>query len=334
MITTRQSQLLKLIVEDYIKTAKPISSNSLCENLNCSSATIRNEMGALEEIGLLEKTHTSSGRIPSEKGYRYYVDNIMEPKELSGDDVLKLQQIFKNHSLVLSDAIKESMDIVSELTNYTAIVLGKSSKENRVNKVEVVPLEPTKLLAIVITDKGYVEHKTMILPETISTEEVRKTVELINKLIIGTPIDEVSSKLEFEVKPIIGKYVSQHEALYNAFYHAFADFAQESKMRLSGTSKIISLPEFADDAAKIQSIISKFEDKDFVSRIEYDNEDENGINIYIGSENEFDQNMTIVKTNYETDDGETGTIALVGPKRMEYDRVISLLEFIKKNIGA
>ncbi|MBS7020729.1 MAG: heat-inducible transcription repressor HrcA [Firmicutes bacterium] len=333
MITTRQSQLLKLIVEDYIKTAKPISSKSLCKQLNCSSATIRNEMGYLEEIGLLEKTHTSSGRIPSEKGYRYYVDHIMEPKELSGDDMLKLQQIFKNHSLVLSDAIKESMEIISELTNYTAIVLGKSSKENRVSKVEVVPLEPTKLLAIVITDKGHVEHRNMILPEQIQTEEVKKTVELINKLIIGTPIDEVSSKLEFEVKPIIGKYVSQHEALYNAFYNAFADFAQESKMQMAGTSKIISLPEFSSDAGKIQDIISKFEDRDFVSRIEKTTDDENDINIYIGSENEFDQNVTIVKTNYETDDGEEGTIALIGPKRMEYDRVIGLLDFIKKNIG-
>ncbi len=331
MLTSRQSKLLKLIVEDYIKTAKPISSKSLCKSLNCSSATIRNEMGYLEELGLLEKTHTSSGRIPSEKGYRYYVDHIMKPKELSGDDVLKLQQIFKNHSLVLSDAIKQSMEIVSELTNYTAIVLGKSSKDNRVSKVEVVPLEPTKLLAIVITDKGHVEHKAMMLPETISKEEVTKTVELINKLIVGTPIDEVSAKLEFEVKPIIGKYVTQHEALYNAFYNAFADFAQESKMQMAGASKFISLPEFSDDTEKIRDILSKFEDKDLIQNIEKNDED--GINIYIGSENEFDQNVTIIKTNYETDDGEEGTIALIGPKRMEYDRVIGLLDFIKKHIG-
>lgn len=225
-------------------------------------------MGYLEELGLLEKTHTSSGRIPSEKGYRHYVDHIMKPKELTGDDVLKLQQIFKNHSLVLSDAIKQSMEIVSELTNYTAIVLGKSSKDNRVSKVEVVPLEPTKLLAIVITDKGHVEHKTMILPETISKEEVTKTVELINKLIVGTPIDEVSAKLEFEVKPIIGKYVTQHEALYNAFYQAFSDFAQESKMQMAGASKFISLPEFSDDTEKIREILSKFEDKDLIQNIE------------------------------------------------------------------
>ena len=126
MIPERQSKLLKLIVEEYIKTAKPIGSSALCEELDCSSATIRNEMNSLENMGYLEKTHTSSGRIPSEKGYRYYVDNIMHPKELTGEDVLTLQRIFENKSLQLSDAIVKSMEIISDLTNYTSMVLGKS----------------------------------------------------------------------------------------------------------------------------------------------------------------------------------------------------------------
>ncbi|MDD2518895.1 MAG: HTH domain-containing protein, partial [Bacilli bacterium] len=131
MISQRQAELLKLIVEEHIKTAKAVSSNSLCDSLDCSSATIRNEMAALEDLGLIEKTHISSGRIPSEKGYRYYVDNIMEPKKLTGEDMLKLQTIFHNKSLVLSDAILRSMEIISELTSYTSIVLGNASKENR-----------------------------------------------------------------------------------------------------------------------------------------------------------------------------------------------------------
>ena len=110
MLTNRQSELLKLIIEEYIKTAKPVSSKSLCDTLNCSSATVRSEMSNLEELGLLEKTHTSSGRVPSEKGYRYYVDYIMQPKELTGEDVLTLQTIFKNKSLNLNDAIVKSME--------------------------------------------------------------------------------------------------------------------------------------------------------------------------------------------------------------------------------
>lgn len=331
MINERQSELLKLIVEDYIKTARPVSSKSLCEALNCSSATIRNEMSFLEEVGLLEKTHTSSGRIPSEKGYRYYVDHIMQPKELNGEEMLKLQQIFKNHSLMLSDAITQSMEIISELTSYTSVVLGSSSKENRVQKVEVVPIDETKLIAIVITDKGHVEHKNIVLPQIVDTMEIKQTVDLINKLVVGTPIDEVSSKLEFEVKPVIGKVVKQHEVLYNAFYNAFTDFAKETDVHLSGRGNMLMQPEF-NSTDKIREIVSKFEDKEMVRSIEEDGDEDDGINIYIGSENDFDDDVTIIKTKYSVD-GEEGTIALIGPKRMEYDRVITLLDFIKQNIG-
>lgn len=327
MMNQRQEELLKLIIEDYIKTARPVSSKSLCEIMNCSSATIRNEMATLEDIGFLEKTHTSSGRVPSEKGYRYYVDHIMKPKEMNGEDMLKLQTIFHNQSLALNDTILRSMEIISELTSYTSVVLGSSSKENRITKVEVVPLSDVQFIAIVVTDKGHVEHRSMNMP-TVSLEEVRQTVELINKLIVGTPIDEVSSKLEFEVKPVIAKYVKQHEVLYNAFYSAFSDFTKESSIRVTGTKNILMQPEF-DNASKIREIMNKFEDKEMIDSIK---EEENGINIYIGSENEFDDDVTVIKTKYSFG-GEEGTIALIGPKRMEYDRVISLLDYIKQNIG-
>ena len=327
MLSNRQTELLKMIVEEYIKTAKPIGSKSICNALKCSSATIRNEMGILEEMGLLEKTHTSSGRIPSEQGYRYYVDNIMKPKELTGEDVLKLQTVFKNKSLVLSDAIIKSMEIISELTNYTSVVLGSSSNMNKVSKIEAIPLSDNEMVAIIITDKGHVENKKIMFEERVSVDEIKQTVELINKLIVGTPIDEVSAALEFEIKPIIGKYVKQHEALYNAFYNAFSDFASDPVVRMSGTTNILMQPEF-DDTNRIREIVSKFEDKDFVSNIK---EDKNGVNIYIGSESEFDDDVSIIKTHFNLN-GEEGTLALIGPKRMEYDRAITLLNYIMENI--
>lgn len=328
MISKRQEMLLKLIVEDYVKSARPVSSKALCTIMKCSSATIRAEMNYLEEIGLLEKTHISSGRIPSEAGYRYYVDNIMRPKELTGEDMLRLQTIVDNKSLVVSDAILKSMEIVSELTHYTTIVLGKQSSENLVQKIEVIPIDSNNLVAIVVTDKGHVEHKNIYLPSEVDTSEIKQTVDLINKLIIGTSIDMVSEVLEYQVKPIIGKYVHQHEVLYNAFYNAFADFANES-VKVSGRKNILMQPEF-NNADKIREIISKFEDKDIVNSIK---EEDNGINIYIGSENNFDDDVTVIKTKY-TINGEEGTIALIGPKRMEYDRVITLLEYIKNSIGS
>ena len=326
MISRREEEILKLIIEDYIKNARPVGSKSLCDVMNCSSATIRAEMSYLEEIGLLEKTHISSGRVPSELGYRYYVDNIMKPKELNEEDMMKLQTIVDNKSLVLNDVILKSMEIISEITHYMTVVLGNQSNSNLVQKIEVIPIDKNNIVAIVVTDKGYVEHRNIYIPGDVDSSEIKQTVDLINKLIIGTSIDKVSEVLEYEVKPIIGKYVKQHEVLYNAFYNAFSAFANES-INVSGKKNILMQPEF-DNIEKIRSIINKFEDKEIVSNIK---EEDSGINIYIGSENNFDDDVTVIKTKYNVN-GEEGTIALIGPKRMEYDRVITLLEYIKKNI--
>ena len=326
MLNERQTKLLKIIVEDYIKTARPIGSKAICDELKCSSATVRNEMGDLEDLGLLEKMHTSSGRVPSEKGYRYYVDNIMEPKKLTGEEMLKLQTIFRNNSLVLSDAIEKSMEIISELTSYTTIVLGNQSDDNLVSKVEVVPITDTHLIALVVTDKGHVEHRDVNMSNKVDMTEIKQTVEIINKLIVGTPISQVSSKLEYEVKPVINECIKEHDILYNAFYNAFNDF-KRSEVKVKGTSNILMQPEF-NNADRIREIISKFDDQTIVNKIK---EDDSGVNIYIGSENDFDDDVTIIKTKYSVH-GEEGTIALIGPKRMEYERVVTLLEYIKKNI--
>jgi heat-inducible transcriptional repressor len=327
MVTERQKNILKIIIEEHIKTAKPVGSKSICDLLKCSSATIRNEMVDLEEIGFLDKTHTSSGRIPSEKGYRFYVDNLMEPKEMSGEDMLKLQTIFHNKSLQLNDIITKSMQIISEMTSYTSIVLGDSSSVNRLKKVEVVPVNDSDIIALVITDKGHIEHKNITISEDISIEEIKKMVDLINNLLVGTLIDEISEKLEFEIKPIIGKYIKQHEMIYNVFYNAFNDFTVKSNIQLTGRSNILKQPEF-DNVNKIKNIISKFEDQDLISSIK---EDSNNINIYIGKENKIDEDITVIKTRYNVN-GQEGTIAIMGPKRMEYNRVIGLLEYIKDNI--
>ena len=255
MLSERQEHLLKIIVEDYIKTARPVSSKSICDIMNCSSATIRSEMSSLEDLGLLEKTHISSGRIPSEKGYRYYVDHIMVPKELTGDDMLRLQQIVNNKSLVVNDAIARSMEIISELTSYTAVVLGKQSSDNLINKVEVIPIDDNNLVAIIVTDKGHVEHKNVYIDGFVSMNDIKQTVDLINKLIIGTSLDDVADVLEFEVKPRIADYVEQHEVLYNAFYNAFNEFTNNHSVYRSGTKNILMQPEF-NDADKIRDIIS------------------------------------------------------------------------------
>lgn len=326
MLSERQNKLLKLIIEEYIKTANPVGSKGLTETLNCSSATIRNEMAYLEDTGFLEKTHTSSGRIPSEKGYRYYVDNLMEPKKMTGEDVLKLQKIFNNKQLALNDVITRSLEIISEITDCTSLALGSDSSYNRLKQVEVVPYSENKVIAIVITDQGHVEHKELKV-DNVDTKEIKKVVELINKLLVGTPLDEISSKLEFEIKPIISNYVKQHETLYKAFYNAFNEFSYRNHMHMAGRTKLLNYKEF-DNVSKVKDILNKFDDEKMISKIA---SDDNNINVYIGHESEFDDDVSVIKTKYSID-GKEGTIAVVGPKRMDYEKVVSLLEFLKDNI--
>ncbi len=325
MLTKRQEDILKLIVMKYIELAKPVSSNLICKKLKCSSATVRNEMVELENLGLLEKTHTSSGRVPSEAGYRYYVDHLMQPKEMNGEEMLKLQIIFKNQNLMLSDCLKKSLQLISDMTNYTSIVLGKASHENQLKEINVIPLDRENMIIIVITDKGHVEHKTVTIKD-VSLEEVKKTVSLINDLIVGTPIDEVSSKLEFEIKPIIGRYVKEHEIIYNTFYQVFQEFSHQN-VDVVGRNNMLKQPEF-NNVDKIKEILTKLDDENLLANIETDNND---IKVYIGKENNLDDDVTIIKTTYHTP-SEEGTIAIVGPKRMDYDRVVALLEYIKSNI--
>ncbi len=327
MLSERQNKILKLIVERYIKDPIPVGSKVISKELNCSSATVRNDMGELENQGLLEKTHTSSGRVPSEAGYRYYVDNLMELKKMNAEDMLKLQIVFKNQQLAISDVITKSLQVISDITNYTTVVLGSTSHENLLKQIEVVPIDDVSMIVIIVTDKGHVEHKNIKL-EDVSLEEVKKTVGLINNLISGTPIDEVSRKLEFEIKPIIGNYVKQHEQLYNAFYHVFSDFTNQ-EVNVMGRSKMLEQPEFSSNIDKVKNVFNKLESPEILQDITED--DNKNINIYIGKENNIDNDVTVIQTKYKKD-GQEGTIAIIGPKRMEYDRVLGMLEYIKENI--
>ena len=325
----RQNRLLKAIVESYIKTVKPVGSKSLCEMFNCSSATIRNDMSYLEELGYLEKTHTSSGRVPSEEGYHYYVENLMKPKEITGEDLLKLQTILNNQDLVLSDAINECMRIISDITNYTSIVLGKSSDNNILKQISIIPIDDKRVVAVLVTNTGHVENKQVRIPDEISVKEIVKTCEIVNKSLIGTPLNQVLEKLEFEIKPEIARTMQKYEELCSFFYDAFSDFKEKTSddVFFGGKTNILKQPEY-NEPNKIKEIISKLENVDLVKNIETDDKE---IKVYIGNENNFDPDTTVIKTSYNVN-GEVGTLAIIGPKRMEYDRVVTLLNFLKNYI--
>ena len=324
----RQSKLLKAIVESYIKTVKPVGSKSLCKKFKCSSATIRNDMMYLEELGYLEKTHTSSGRIPSEKGYHYYVENLMQPKEITGEDVLKLQTILNNKDLILSDAINKCMEIISDITNYTSVVLGKNSRDNILKQISIIPIDEKKVVSVLVTNTGHVENRQVYVPEDISIKEIVKTCEIVNKELIGTPINEILERLEFVIKPEIAKTMQKYEELCSFFYNAFSEFeGNNDDVFFGGKTNILKQPEY-NEPEKIKEIINKLEDVELVKNIETDEKD---IKVYIGEENNFDKDTTVIKTSYNID-GEVGTLAIIGPKRMEYDKVVTLLDYLKSYI--
>ena len=326
----RKKALLKEIVETYVKTIKPVGSNSLCKKLKCSSATIRNEMVALENMGYIEKNHISSGRVPSELGYRYYVENLMEPKDLTGEDMLKLQTIFSNNDLQVSDAVSKCLEIISDLTNYTSIVLGKSSNDNLLKQINVIALDERRIIAVVCTDKGIVENKQFVLDTNTDVSEIVKTSEMINKMLVGTPINKVAEKLEFEIKPIIAKRIKDYETVYNIFYDAFNDFIKHNtNMHVSGRVNLLKEPEY-ETTEDIKRIASKLEDDSFKEMVNNIDGGENW-QIYIGKDSNFDDNVTVIKKKYKSG-GEEGTIAIIGPKRMEYERVVSLLNYMVDKI--
>jgi heat-inducible transcriptional repressor len=225
---TRQDEILKLIVEHFIKTAEPVGSKTLQEvyHLDVSSATIRNEMNALEQDGYLEKTHTSSGRVPSEKGYQYYVSSTSGKEAVDESTKNALAERPGEKTKSVEEVMKEACEILSHMTNSASVVLGPSVDEEKLVSVQIIPLGENTATAVFVTDKGYVENKTFLIDPTLKTEEVVKTVKLLNDRLSGTPMSDLVSKME-AMKPALTDYVVGQEVIYDAILEAFAKFATD-----------------------------------------------------------------------------------------------------------
>ena len=230
---------------------------------------------------------------------------------------------------MVSDAISKSLEIISDLTNYTSVVLGKNSDDNKLKQVNIIHLDGTKIVALICTDKGNVLNKQYVLPEDTIVPEIIQVSEIINKMLVGTPINLVSERLEFEIKPILAQKINDYQAVYNIFYDAFNDFINKNtNVHVEGRNKLLNQPEY-DNAEDLRRIANKLEDESLIRTVDKLNDKD--FNIYIGEESEFDDDITVVKRNYKTNN-EEGTIAIIGPKRMEYDRVISLLDYVIKEL--
>lgn len=327
MITNRQTAIFKAIVDEFTRTAEPVGSKKLMDLLDfaCSSATIRNEMVALEELGLLEKTHTSSGRIPSSKGYRFYVEHLME-KHLDEGVKDSLQELFSERHYSMDEIVKRSCDILSQMTSLTSVVLGPESRYQTLQHIQLFPLTERSAVAVIITDHGHTENKTFHFDMDISMEDIKTCCNLLNDKLGGTPINEVVTRMQ-EIQPLMAAHVARHEVLFEAFVGAFMKFANDH-VYCSGQSNMLYQPEFAD-IEKLKELMKMLEDSTLFRQIA--NHDGN-VAIEIGAENGLIQlnDVAVVSSRFRMNDTEEGELMIVGPTRMQYNRVVALMEYMSK----
>lgn len=326
----RRDRILKLIVEHFIKTAQPVGSQTLINEygLEYSSATIRAEMNTLESDGLLEKTHTSSGRVPSSKGYRYYIDNLRE-RSVSDEFKYQMQSILDQKVQSIDNVIKESCEILSQMTSLASIVLGPNAKEEKLASVQIIPLSNTSATCVFVTDQGYVENKTFALNEDVQLCDIEKCVKLLNERLKGTAISELVGKME-AIRPLLNDYVIDQDVIYQAMLEAFVGFAKD-RLNTYGKDVLFEQPEFANDATKIRRLLELFESPEVFR--EYEDESSNDISIHIGGDGDEDEDVSIISAKVRIPGKKEGSIAIVGPKRMDYDRVVSSMEYLLNELA-
>lgn len=329
MLTKRQIAIFKAIVDEFTKTAEPVGSKTLMNLLDfsCSSATIRNEMAALEEYGLLEKTHTSSGRIPSSKGYRFYVENLME-KELDDEVKNSLSLVFKERHYSMEEIVKKSCDILSQMTNLTSVVLGPDSKYQTLQHIQLFPLSDTSAVAIFITDHGHTENKTFYFDTAVSLNDLQLCCKILNEKLSGTPICEIVDHMR-EIQPLLAAQINRHEVLFEAFVNAFMKFAGEH-VYCSGQSNMLYQPEFYD-INKLRQVMKMLEDSSLFRQLAHH---EGNTAIEIGGDNELIQinDVAVVTSKFRLNKDEEGQLMIVGPSRMQYNRVVALMEYMSQVI--
>ncbi len=328
MELTRKEKILKLIVEDFIKTAQPVGSNTLIEKhkLSISSATIRNEMNQLEKDGMLEKTHTSSGRVPSTKGYKYYIEHL---RTTTIDEKIKnqLTDVFDTSSSV-EEIMSKSCQILSHMTNLASAVLGPGANEEKLVSVQLVPLSDTVVTAIFVTDKGYVENKTFVMNGKAELNDVKKTIEILNDRLVGTKVSELVPKLE-GIEPIISDYITDYTFIYNALLRTFYEFSSKRK-EFYGKENLIHQPEFENDPNELKKIFGLFEGSDNLERLI----DESNSNLLINC-GEIDENfddVSVVSKEIIANGENIGRIAVIGPTRMDYSKVLNNLDYVAQRI--
>ena len=328
----RKKKILQAIIEEYINTAEPVSSGSIAEKyeLNLSSATIRNEMANLEKVGYIEKTHTSSGRIPSEKGYRLYVDELINDKNISLSEIKYIQSKLMARINEIEDLTKIATTTISEITHYTTLAIGPKTQMQNIQEIKFVSLGSNILMAVILTDTGIIKESIIKFNQNINEEQVETLNFIFNNKLKGKPLEAIDKPLEEYIFCQMNYSLEIIKIIINQLNKAINE---EEKIYLEGANKSFDLPEFKSlEVAK--NFINVIDQKDIVTDL-LNTGFANDINVYIGNENENEKlkDFSIVTFKHKYKNKELGTIGIIGPTRMDYSKVISVMKYISKKLN-
>jgi heat-inducible transcriptional repressor len=331
----RKRKILQAIIDDYIDTAEPIGSRTIARKheLGLSSATIRNEMADLEEMGFLAQPHTSSGRIPSDKGYRLYVDQLMQTHELSLREIDLIKTAMEMKINELSQLIKQASAVLSRFTRYTSMATTPQMKTSTIKAIQVVPVVTGKALVIVVTNAGIVQNNLVKISESIKPDMLIMISSILNEKLSGLTIEQVNMRVISEIAREAG---ISGEILLPIFESA-ADCINQidsAEVYIEGTTNIFNFPEFRD-LVKAREFMNLLDEKSSLGRLLADVSDNAGIVVKIGSENDITEikDCSLITASYSLGGTFIGSIGIIGPTRMEYSRVISSMNYIRKKIN-
>ncbi|MCL6631074.1 MAG: heat-inducible transcriptional repressor HrcA [Alicyclobacillus herbarius] len=329
MLTDRQKLILGAVVEDYVFSAEPVGSRTLSkhERIRYSAATIRNEMADLEEMGYLAQPHTSAGRVPSQRGYRFYVDHLMMQTEIDAQTVQRLREVFQQRIDEVERMIQQTAIVVSQLTSYTSIVSGPRVHSERIRHVQILPLAAGRAVAIIVTTAGTVYDRPIQIPEDMSAAELERLVNLLNSKLAGGSLAYMKSTLYREIANEMAGVLEHYEGALGVLDELLKVSEQKKDpVFVGGATNVLAQPEF-HDVDKARPLLALLEQADAVYSLLPT--ESVGIQVRIGAENAEPtlQDCTVIAATYSVNGQPVGRIGVLGPTRMNYARVMQILDY-------
>lgn len=328
----RKKKILVAIIQDYIQTAEPVGSRTISRkyNLGVSPATIRNEMADLEDLGLIEQPHTSAGRIPSDLGYRYYVDYLMEPEQLTPSQEELILRSYENKSQEIGKILVKTGQLMSQLTNYTSIVMApRRGKPSKIKHIQLISMAPTQAMLIVVLDNGSVHHQVIDVGESISQADLEQVSKVLNAKLAGLDMQKIRLTILNEIYFELARYKIFMDAALGLLEDSQGS-GNEDKIYLGGVYNMLNQPEF-HNIEKVKTLLSLLEQEDVLQQILINFQGE-GLTVKIGVENNCEEikDCTMITATYKLDDEVLGSIGVLGPTRMEYAKVIAIVDHMAK----